>query len=228
MADQIGNYFVNNLRAVYVSLVNDDGFVGLSRLANAIGVIPMSKGSYYNHANKIYELCTKFYNVNLTKAHQDVKDFFQRNYNLCPIYENGEYLDIAVSLDGTYAHTGHFSRFGASFVVEALTGRILDMNVLEKCFKCPNHMDYSSHGTCPQKLFHGCSGSMEVENAKLLFKNSKKLGFRYTTYIADGDNKVYPKLRELNIYPIEKTECANHFTKRAKKKNKKIWRDLYW
>ena len=212
----LGNFFINNLRGVYVSLVNDDGWIGLTRFANAIGVCPMSKGAYYRHANKIYNLYHTFYKSNIQKVHQNVKDFFFRNYQVCT---NAEYIDIAVSIDGTYAHTGHFSRFGASFVIEVITGFILDFSLLEKCFKCPNHMDYKTNGTCPKGLFHGCSGSMEVENAKILFTRSTDWGFRYTTYISDGDCKVYPHLKNLNLYsvPIEKTECANHLAKRAKK-----------
>ena len=61
---------------------------------------------------------------------------------------------------------------------------------------------------------------MEVHNALVLFRRSTQWGFRYTTYISDGDCKVYPKLKAANIYGadvlIEKMECANHLAKRAK------------
>ena len=41
--------------------------------------------------------------------------------------------------------------------------------------------------------------------------------FKYTTYISDGDSKVYNKFKEENIYdvPLEKMECSNHMAKRA-------------
>ena len=58
---------------------------------------------------------------------------------------------------------------------------------------------------------------MEVHNAIILFKRSTQWGFKYTTYISDGDSKVYNKLKEENIYdvPLEKMECSNHMAKRA-------------
>ena len=43
---------------------------------------------------------------------------------------------------------------------------------------------------------------MEVYNAIALFKRSHKWGFRYSTFVADGDNKVFPALRKLDIYNV--------------------------
>ena len=60
-------------------------------------------------------------------------------------------------------------------------------------------------------------GSMEVYNAMVLFERSKEFGFRYSTYVADRDNKVLPALIKLNPYPIEKFECSNHLQKIAQK-----------
>ena len=219
LSEKHGNFYLTNLRPVYASILNDDGYIGLTREANALSVDHMCKGSYTNHTKYIYKLMDSFYDRNLCKIHQEVKDYYSNAYDMRPDYANGELLDITISLDGSYAHIGHFSRFGVSFVVEFDTGRIIDYNILEKCFECDNHMDYSSNGTCKDKLFHGCAGSMEVENAKRLFSRSKDYGFRYTTYIADADCKVYKKLKDMNIYtvPIIKMECANHFAKRAKK-----------
>ena len=70
---------------------------------------------------------------------------------------------------------------------------------------------------CSHKLYHGSAGSMEIYNAMVLFKSSKQFGFRYSTYVADGDNKVLPALLQLNLYDIEKYECSNHLQKRAQK-----------
>ena len=128
----------------------------------------------------------EFYNCNLSKAQQDVRDFYFRNKHLFPKYVNG---DIPVTVDGAYAHIGFHSRFGVTFICEFITGRILDFNILEKCFECtePHHMDAKS--TCPKGLHHGCSGSMEVSNAKNIFMRSKKYGFRYITYVSDADSR---------------------------------------
>ena len=89
-----------------------------------------------------------------------------------------------------------------SFVVEILTGRTLDYNYIEKCFSCEDsHLNTAYDNKCPKKLFHGSAGSMEVYNAIILFERSKQFGFRYSTYIADGDNNnVYPALVKMKIH----------------------------
>ena len=59
---------------------------------------------------------------------------------------------------------------------------------------------------------------MEVHNALILFRRSESYGFRYTTMIADGDNKVYHHIEKNSQdipYSVEKFECANHLQKRA-------------
>ena len=61
---------------------------------------------------------------------------------------------------------------------------------------------------------------MEVYNAIILFQRSKLFGFRYTTYVADGENKVYPALQKMKIYDpikIERYECSNHLQNKMSK-----------
>ena len=61
---------------------------------------------------------------------------------------------------------------------------------------------------------------METEGARILFWRSLKLGFRYTTMVADGDSKAYDTVQEDQPYgpeyPILKEECINHVSKRYK------------
>ena len=107
-----------------------------------------------------------------------------------------------------------------TFIFEVITGRLLDFEYTEKCFDCKLSDKFSDNGNCPNNKFHGSSGNMEVYNAMILFKRSEQWGFRYTTIVSDGDNKVYPKLRDANIYPglkLLKVECANHLQKRCQK-----------
>ena len=167
---------------------------------------------------------TSFYDKNLPLIHNDVKDFFARNLFICPEYENGECLDIIVAIDGSYSHIGHHSSGGVSFISEIFTGRLLDYEYTEKCFKCKSCNIFDSKNPedkCPDGKFHGSSGQMEVQNALILFRRSQQWGFRYTIVVSDGDNKVYPRLRDANIYgpdvKIEKYECANHLQKRCHK-----------
>ena len=130
--------------------------------------------------------------------HDDVKDFYKNNLYVFPV---DGLLDITVAIDGSFSHVGYQSSGGVSFVVEILTGRTLDYNYIEKCFSCKDsHLNTAYDNKCPKKLFHGSAGSMEVYNAIILFERSKQFGFRYSTYVADGDNKVYPALVKMKIY----------------------------
>ena len=161
----------------------------------------------------------------------DVKDFYARNLYMTPDYAIGECLNIPVSVDGSYSHIGRNSSGGVTFIFEIITGRLIDFEYTEKCFDCKLSEKFSDNGNCPNNKFHGSSGNMEVYNAMILFKRSEQWGFRYTTIISDGDNKVYPKLRDANIYPnikILKCECANHLQKKVSKEFDKIWGNVYW
>ncbi|GBM80049.1 hypothetical protein AVEN_45035-1 [Araneus ventricosus] len=59
---------------------------------------------------------------------------------------------------------------------------------------------------------------MEMAAAYKLWSRSKKMGFRYTTILSDGDSKVFKYLSDKNIYgadtEIKKEECVNHVSKR--------------
>ena len=49
-----------------------------------------------------------------------------------------------------------------------------------------------------------------------LFKRSKDIEFRYTTYVMDGDCKIVDELNKARVYgdtPVLKNECANHMIK---------------
>ena len=217
-----GHFYVSNLSSVYETLLQDSGFKGLERGAQHKRLRTLSKGSYNNHAKELYKIMNEFYDENLPKIHSDVKSFFKRNFKDDPDYSKGEFLDIAVSIDGSYGHMGRYSRFSITFVVEVITGRIIDFEVTEKCTneECGDKAhDYKDNGNCKFGNFHGSSGPMETHNAMVLFRRSTMWGFRYTTYISDGDAKVFNDLRGAMVYGpdiiIEKMECANHLAKRA-------------
>ena len=124
-----------------------------------------------------------------------------------------------VSLDGAYSHIKEADSC-TSYVSEVMTGRVVDIHTTFKCFKrkkCEDDKD-NNPGSCPDNLFHGSPGAMEINNALVLFSRSQKFGFIYSHYVSDGDSKVYPNLVKSNPYPtkqISKTECANHVQKRS-------------
>ena len=123
---KFGNFYKINLAHVYSTLSLDTGYVGYQEVAHAMGCKSISKSSYQNHFNFLYTLGENFYDRNLPLVHADVKDFFSRCLHDSPDYENGEFLDLIVSLDGSYSHIGYFSSGGVTFVAELYTGRVLD------------------------------------------------------------------------------------------------------
>ena len=218
-ADKLGFYYVTNLSICLESLLDDSGYAGMSRMCYALGLNPFSANSYYRHCTVIYFIMNKFYKDNLHKAHADVKSFFFRNFQQSPDYDAGEYLDLYVSLDGAFSHIKD-AESCTSFICEVMTGRIIDYHTTYKCFKCDNSTDmYDNYpGSCPYNLYHGSPGSMEINNAIILFGRSQQYGFVYSHYVSDGDAKVFPHLLQSNPYEtkqITKIECANHVQKRA-------------
>ena len=133
----IGKYFYKtNLAHIYSTLNLDTGYVGYQEVAHAMGCKSISKSSYQNHFDFLYTVGEDFYKRNLPLVHADVKYFFSRCLHESPDFENGEFLDLIVSLDGSYSHIGHFSSGGVTFVADLYTGRVLDFEFTEKCFEC--------------------------------------------------------------------------------------------
>ena len=154
----------------------------------------------------------------MDKAREDVKKIYVRN-DLGDRDEN-DIVNIGISLDGAFSRHGRESTYCVSVAIDVWTGRPIDFHCSVKCFSCKNCDDYEDNGNCPYGLFHGPSGSMELYNALVLFGRSETLGFRYTTYVADGDSKILPHLLAADPYPgyiIQKVECGNHLGKRGYK-----------
>ena len=73
----IGKYFYKtNLTHVYSTLQLDTGYVGYQGECQAMGVKSISKDSYYHHTEFLFTLGETFYDANLPRVHDDVKDFF--------------------------------------------------------------------------------------------------------------------------------------------------------
>ena len=148
----------------------------------------------------------------------DVIDFYKRK-ELGEVDARG-LLDVAISLDGSFDHTGTDATHCVSVAVEVYTGRPLDVIMTEKCTKCEKCNEYKDNGNCINGLFHGASGDMEKFNALALFQRSTKIGFRYTSFVGDGDCKNYKAIVDSKPYEIDpnKVKCANHLPKRGYKK----------
>ena len=172
----------------------------------------------------------QFYNLNMPKVRKDVIQFYERNQIDKRRWRKGHnskrLLDITISIDGSFYHVWRDATHCASLAVEVYTGRPVDAVMTTKCTSCEKCNDYKDNGNCKFDLFHGCSGDMEKYNAIVLFGRSMSIGFRYTSYIADGDCKNHKAITELAPYGkgviILKGECANHLSKNESI-HSKIW-----
>ena len=238
-----------NLALVYESMIKKGlQYDGYASAALALGLEPDSVVSYARHRNKVYHLMSEFFNENLCIGHNLVKEFYRKFFpeRVSPC---GKYIWPIISIDGSFDKRGFHARHGISIAHEIYTGISLDHNNLEKCFDCTELTDvWLSKNkktrvkrcnilgdVCPRGLFHGQSAQMEGENAFQIFKRGPNYGFEYRTYISDGDNKVWHRLKDIyspmydqdkkpildaagNPVRLTKVECANHLSKQMYQK----------
>ena len=154
-------------------------------------------------------------------------------------------LDIDICYDGSWMTRGFSSNIGIGFVIELVTGLIIDFEVLCRyCHACTlaekkfgtksDHFKkwYKKHEDKCSINYSGSSGAMETEIFKLLCLRSKDHGFQYVSVLGDGDCKTIDAINALKPYGNEisltKMECTNHVSKRFGKhlretvKNKKL------
>jgi hypothetical protein len=151
-------------------------------------------------------------------------------------------LSIDVSYDGTWMTRGHRSHVGAAFVIDCETGFVIDYEVIsnfcEVCFKKEKSVsppDFAAwkvtHTNC-KKNFDGKSGAMETEAARRMWSRSEALGYRYTTFVGDGDSSAFNAVKALNggagpyPVPVVKEECVNHVCKRLGTRLRNLKKDL--
>ena len=148
--------------------------------------------------------------------------------------------DISVSFDGTWHIKEHSSTIGACFVIEQISGLVMDYIVLSKyCVECQlvgeklegeeKALWMEAHRDVCDRNHTGSSGSMETEGTKILWKRSVDVGgFRYTSLVGDGDAAVIESVNAIDPYhgvTVVKEECINHVAKRMFKGLERVVRD---
>ena len=142
-------------------------------------------------------------------------------------------LQLSVSFDGSWKTRGFHSRFGVGFVIEVLTGLVIDYTVRSKyCVECElvgkrfagddKERWQQLHKDSCDVNHTGSSGAMETEAAKVMWARSVDLmDAQYTTILGDGDAAVISALNTLQPYGahvvVEKYECINHMSKKMYK-----------
>ena len=173
---------------------------------------------------------------NLQQSHSITRQLYDGLYGPC----DGQ-RDITVSFDGTWHIKGHSSSVGACFVIDTLSGLVLDYVVLSKyCAECQLVGDkltgeektlwLEAHRTDCDRNHFGSSGAMETAGAKLLWSRSVDVtSFRYTALLGDGDAAVLDCLNTTIPYPginIQKEECINHVSKRMFKGLERVVKEV--
>ncbi|CAF1659817.1 unnamed protein product [Adineta ricciae] len=126
-----------------------------------------------------------------------------------------QFVDLAVSMDGTWKKRGFVSHYGIVFVIELESGLALDYEVLStRCEKCEKNKrertarDFRSwfvkHKDVCEQNWDGTAKGMEVEGARRLFERSVDKGFRYKWLICDGDSSAYEAVKR--TYIVEDTD----------------------
>ena len=165
---------------------------------------------------------SKLYGVaadTLSDSHHAVHRTYDKMYGPC----EGR-RQLAVSYDSTT------SPIGVGFVIETLTGLVLDYAVLSRyCLECElvgKRLSGEELDTWKQLHADSCSinhtgssGSMETEAAKVMWARSAELlNAEYTSLLGDADAAVLSALNTLCPYGVDmeivKHECINHISKR--------------
>ena len=136
-------------------------------------------------------------------------------------------VDVIPSFDGTWHKRGFTSNYGVGNVTDAMTGLVLDYEVLSKyCHACSlaekkdmtqverDEWKIDQRPQC-QKNYEGSSKGMEKEAALRIWGRSvEKNNMHYTGMLSDGDSVAYKAVCDANFYPVRKLECVNHCDKR--------------
>lgn len=224
---------------MFHSLSNGYGRAGLSRLSALFGTKEMSQKIFMQYAETFYGAMERYYDEQQTIVRDTVKEVCTKQLETVAPAPSDK-VDVGVGYDGTWMTRGHKSHVEAGFVIEMTTGFALDFHVISNfCKACSTNKKMKTKesfeawqetvhsGKC-QANFHGLSGRMEAECALRLWGRSEDMGFRYVTFLSDGDSSAYTAVTQMNngegpyTVKVEKEECINHVKKRMGTRLRKL------
>jgi hypothetical protein len=224
------------LRLVCNTLLSGRGYAGYTSLCDDLQLPSLSSATYYRNAGFLLRNMKLFAEELQAHVLAAVKVAYAQQDVTAAV---GEPLNVDVSYDGTWMTRGHRSHIGAGFVIDCVTGFTLDFEIIsnfcELCFKKEKSLspaDFTTwkatHRNC-KKNFEGKAGSMETEAARRLWSRSVARGYRYTSFVGDGDSSAFNAVKELNPYPgvtVVKEECLNHVSKRLGSRLRNLKKNL--
>lgn len=222
----VGSILSVNLKSVVANKCIGGSFASLQMFCNLLGLpSPISKNIYTQYHGVVVEACMSEANESMERARKEAREFRG-------IVSDDEVIDVLISVDGSWHRRGHSSMFGTIFVVDALTGKVLDYEVYSKyCKGCAQWESknkdtdeyrnwMAAHAQKCDINFRGSSGAMEPQGIVKLFSRSLDYKLRYKHYISDGDSASFSALKKAKPYgggeedEIIKLDCVGHVQKR--------------
>ena len=190
----------------------------------------LTKSAYYKQLESILAALEVECKEEIKRVGQKIREkVLEDNQEI----DEGQPVDITVSLDGTWAKRGFTSLNGVVFVISVDIGEVLDYHVLSKsCQKCALkrskcddddefeqwRIEHEALNNCDIN-FDGSSPAMEAEGAKNVWNRSLSAhNQRYRWMTCDGDSKAFSSVED--TYPgvkVEKLDCVGHVQKRMGK-----------
>ena len=212
-----------NRKAVFANKCVGGSCASLQMLFGMLDLpMPISKNAYTMHILHIEKFAKLHAEDSMSRARREVC----RHYGA----QGDDVVNVLVSCDGTWQKRGFSSFFGAVFVIEFETGKVIDFTVKSKfCKSCKHwakadkrsqaYLDWkASHAEVCHVNYSGSAGSMEPSGTLELFQSSRSYGLQYKWLISDGDSKTHSLLLQEQPYGsdqlVQKMDCVGHVQKR--------------
>ena len=201
-------YTINHLAvlAAREGGINQTGLVRLTTMMNVKGGLHHKTFSSISDTIKHKLVYGTAYDP-LHEAHSVVHRVYRDIYG-----EHEGPLQLSVSYDGSWETRGFNSPYGVGFVIEVITGLVIDYAIRSKyCVECElvgKKLEGEEKDQWQELHQDHCdvnhtsySGLMETEAAKVMWDRSVKLmNAQYTSILGDGDAAVISALNTLQPY----------------------------
>ena len=153
------------------------GYAAMERFGMETGINVLSSTAWKTHLEKIQAVNKEFKESVLRKSYQIVRNMHSVN--------EGEVLDTQMSFDGSWHKRGYTSLYGIAFVIDIMTGLVVDYEVLSKyCHMCairatefeadsPKFVEWKKvHveiGECQVSFVYGYNFDISIKKEKYVF-----------------------------------------------------------
>lgn len=232
LRELMGNYEILKT-LVYFNMLNGQGYMFYKSMCAINGmefVSPLVYRRCENHTRNVINMRWQEVQENTRRI---IFDQYKKQLNIDPI---DGFLNIDVSFSGSRSP---YSQISTAFLVEMLTGMVVDFNVFCKktCIQCQmlkrrkrnseiNEAQFDDemdkHLPHCDKNYYSRPKNMEEDAALLMWGRSQNIKLRYTTLVDNSNSSsTYNKVCGMNYgagpygdVKVEKTECENYLVER--------------